>query len=380
MSEVAPNPGPLPAPAINPPAHHKGFHLGYHPSLDGIRAVAVLFVLLGHGKVLGDGFASMAVNVFFVLSGFLITSLLIAEWDKSNGISLKDFYFRRALRLLPALMVMLLVFVAYVFIMDPRKRAIRELYEALRALFYCTNWAKIWRFGRTDFMTHTWSLSVEEQFYFLWPAILLLLLRRTNRTSMLCWIFLGAFISFLVRLALSIGGTQAVGDNVLEVGLERLAWGLDTRADALLSGAFAGVLVSSRLLPTNRRFTRALTFGAPVCVIGLLILCTFSIYDLRVVCAGFLLNSLGTAILITHLISSRSFLHLLLENRVLVWIGRISYGLYLWHYPILRAFQTRNLPWQNLAYLAPVFLVAAASFYLLERPCLRLKERFKNAD
>jgi peptidoglycan/LPS O-acetylase OafA/YrhL len=148
------------------------FHLGYRRSLDGIRGVAILFVVLVHDGIIRDTFGFIGINTFFVLSGFLITCLLVEEWDMSNDIRFREFYVRRALRLLPALLIMLIAFVVFAFFFDPRRKAIREFYEALRALFYFTNWARIFRIGRTVTLVHTWSLSVEEQFYFTWPFIL----------------------------------------------------------------------------------------------------------------------------------------------------------------------------------------------------------------
>src|ERR1051325_9449434 len=153
------------------------FHLGYRRNLDGVRGLAILLVLINHSTLLGDGFGFVGVNTFFVLSGFLITCLLTEEYEKSGRISLRDFYMRRALRLLPALVTMLIAFVIFVFLTDPHKRAVRELHEALFALFYFSNWAGILRIGRHISLAHTWSLSVEEQFYIVWPLILLLLLR-----------------------------------------------------------------------------------------------------------------------------------------------------------------------------------------------------------
>src|SRR5579862_9372233 len=132
----------------NPACDSIPFHLGYRRNLDGIRGFAILGVVLGHGRILGDGYSFMGVNTFFVLSGFLITCLLVEEFERNGRISFCDFYIRRALRLLPALLAMLIAFVIYAFVVDPHKRALRELNEALFALFYCTNWTDICRIGR----------------------------------------------------------------------------------------------------------------------------------------------------------------------------------------------------------------------------------------
>jgi peptidoglycan/LPS O-acetylase OafA/YrhL len=363
------------------------FHLGYRRSLDGIRGVAILFVVLVHDGIIRDTFGFIGINTFFVLSGFLITCLLVEEWDMSHDIRFREFYVRRALRLLPALIIMLIAFVVFAFFFDPRRKAIREFYEALRALFYFTNWARIFRIGRTVTLVHTWSLSVEEQFYFTWPFILYFLLRKTSRTSLACWIFLGAFLSAVLRIGLFVGGTESIGGNVFAgVNLERLHSGSDTRADSLLLGCFFGVLVSSNLLPRQRWFASLLKILAMVSVPGLLAMGTLSFLEARMICVGWFLASIFAAILIVYLVTaSGSLFHRILENPPLVFVGKISYGLYLWNYPMLMVMQQHHypvwnnlgFPWQNLIQLIPVFGAVIASYYLIERPCLQLKKRFQ---
>ena len=199
------------------------FRLGHRPGLDGIRGVAILLVVLAHLEIIQVQFAIIGVDIFFVLSGFLITSLLIAEWDQSKDISLKSFYWRRALRLLPALIAMLTVCIIYICLTSPWKIVVKNLVYALRALFYCTNWALISHLGERSnhLLSHTWSLSIEEQFYFIWPAILFFLLRKVkSMTSLLWFVLLAALLSGLVRIVLV----------VLDVtNFYRYYCGLDTR-------------------------------------------------------------------------------------------------------------------------------------------------------
>jgi peptidoglycan/LPS O-acetylase OafA/YrhL len=185
--------------------------------------VAILLVVLAHLEIIQVQFAIIGVDIFFVLSGFLITSLLIAEWDQSKDISLKSFYWRRALRLLPALIAMLTVCIIYICLTSPWKIVVKNLVYALRALFYCTNWALISHLGERSnhLLSHTWSLSIEEQFYFIWPAILFFLLRKVkSMTSLLWFVLLAALLSGLVRIVLV----------VLDVtNFYRYYCGLDTR-------------------------------------------------------------------------------------------------------------------------------------------------------
>ena len=215
--------------------HSRGFHLGHRPGLDGLRGLAILLVIFVHAGLLPTTFGFIGVDLFFVLSGFLITCLLIEEWDQTGRISLKNFYIRRGLRLLPALLAVLSVFVTVsAFTRNPREFHL-DVKEALAALFYYTNWANIFDLIRSDYIGHMWSLSIEEQFYILWPAILLSLLRFASRKSLLQFILLGATISWLTRVLLFLGTTA---------GRERFFFGLDTRADSLLLGCAVGVALT----------------------------------------------------------------------------------------------------------------------------------------
>ena len=167
------------------------FHLGYRRALDGLRGIAVLAVMSVHAGFNSRG-GLIGVEIFFVLSGFLISCLLIEEWDQSNDISLKQFYLRRGLRLFPALVAMLLVVSGYYWLNYSKAIAWPVTRDGLIALFYSTNWVRSFGLNGASLFGHTWTLSIEEQFYILWPLILLLLLRRaSSRTSMLCWVSLG---------------------------------------------------------------------------------------------------------------------------------------------------------------------------------------------
>lgn len=354
------------------------FHLGHRPGLDGIRGVAILLVLLVHGGILEGGFGFIGVNTFFVLSGFLITCLLIEEYDRTSNISFRQFYLRRALRLLPALITMLLLFVAFSFVFDPYKRALRETYEALSALFYFSNWAGIYHIGRHISLAHTWSLSIEEQFYIVWPAILLFALSKTTRSSLLCWITLATVAAVLVRISLWVGGTTNVSGNILPENPDRLVAGTDTRADSLLLGCFAGVLISSNMLPQKIWFRNLLRGAAMAAGPGLLALGVCWITSPFMICAGWLLASVLAAALILHLVSADPGpLHYILQNSFLVFVGEISYGLYVWHFPILKAMEQHQLPRQYMSYLLLVVPVVLCSYYFIERPCLKFKRRFQ---
>jgi peptidoglycan/LPS O-acetylase OafA/YrhL len=356
---------------------HPQFHLGYRPGLDGIRGIAILLVLLEHGKILGNGFSFIGVNTFFVLSGFLITCLLVEEYDKTGGINFRHFYFRRALRLLPALLAMLVAFVIFAFLFDPHGLAVQKLNEALFALFYFTNWAAIFGLSPALYLGHTWSLSVEEQFYIIWPLILLCLLRRNTRSSMLCWLFLGAFLSVVIRVGLLEFTPTNFFGNIYPVDPKRLMGGTDTRADSLLLGCFGAVLLSSNLLPSKKWLVIVLQPLSIIAGMALLALGTCRPQSSWMICGGWSLAAiLGMVTIMCSASLKGGPINWILENPALTYTGQISYGLYIWHAPILVALRQHNLPWRNLEYLVFVVPIVLLSYYLIERPCLRLKNQF----
>src|SRR5438270_5848043 len=167
----------------------RSFHLGHRPVLDGLRGVAILAVMTVHTERVNSRAAFIAVVFFFVLSGFLITCLLIEEWDQFQSISLRRFYLRRGLRLLPALAVMLAVCILFYWLTTPAEKTGAVMLDAVVAFFYSSNWALAASFHQPNLFGHAWSLSIEEQFYLCWPVILIGLLRWTSsRRSLMHWV------------------------------------------------------------------------------------------------------------------------------------------------------------------------------------------------
>lgn len=346
-------------------------HPKYVKSLDGMRGILILLVLQDHLDILRHSAGFIAVNCFFVLSGFLITWLLISEWDESRTIRLKHFYFRRALRLFPALFTMLAFFGLYTCLVNPANRVAKDFHYMFEALFYFTNWAQIWEFGQRNYLSHTWSLSIEEQYYLIWAPILLLLLRRTaSKTSLLWWTVLATLCFVIVRALVVYFGDPGWD------GFWRFSRGLDTRADCLLVGCAAGIIISGQLLPRRRWLEWALSLAAAISCGGLIWLAAHDLYDHWMYYLGWFLASLFTAIIIVHLVySPKGVLHWILETPPLVYIGIISYGLYIWHVPIFNIIH-EHYPahWRVVA--VPVSVAATlVSYYLVERPCLRLKKQ-----
>ena len=201
------------------------------------------------------------VDVFFVLSGFLITSLLVQEWEREGSISLKDFYIRRVLRLMPAVFTLILVIGGFALIFLDKRRAIETYQGIWLTLSYASNWLYAFDyFSANNPLGITWSLAIEEQFYLTWPLLLSLALRfKLGRRWILYILALSIAIISLHRKIL-----VEQGANIL-----RLYYASDTRADTLLIGCLVGLLVSWNLLPHNRRLEISMKSLAAVAVIFL---------------------------------------------------------------------------------------------------------------
>ena len=349
------------------------FRLGYRPALDGVRGVAILSVLAFHthhifGWSLLRG-ANAGVDIFFVLSGFLITALLIQEWEEAGEISLKSFFWRRVLRLVPALLVLLtaLYFLSDLLFLrveaDDTRRGIPV------AFVYASDLALAFFNVRLGALQHTWSLAIEEHFYLVWPLVLVTALRLgVGKKRLVLLTLLLALVSALHRASLHQMGAPPV----------RTYYGIDTRADALLIGCATGMCVCWGLVRV--RALRAFV-GPALLLIGFCMVATgygSSFMSL----GGFTLLALSTAVLLVQVVlAPASYLRGFLENGALVWVGRISYGLYLWHYPVFKATSFLSLSWPLQLSVALVLTVAVTcfSFYLIERPALSLKRRLLTA-
>jgi peptidoglycan/LPS O-acetylase OafA/YrhL len=353
------------------------FHLGYRRWLDGLRGVAILSVLAFHLGLLPGG--SLGVDIFFVLSGFLITTLLAEEWQSRGSIRLRAFYLRRGLRLLPAFLTLLVILTLSSLWIPSVEGARARRAEVIVAGCYIANWPALHQTGMPT-LGHTWSLSVEEQFYLLWPLLLCTMLRlKWSRRRILLCVGTAILISAAHRMVLydlhrTPGPEKAA--NVL-----RLYMGLDTRADSLLVGCLVGLLASWSLLPRSRRFVfwsgiAALGSGAALSYLSVNRCLDHSQYYHGLFTAA----ALMVGVIIVRLLSGPSRLgSVLLESSPLVGSGRISYGLYLFHVPIIYWLHPAGLGWRYpLMTLLVVGLTTAAallSYYGIERPCLRLKDR-----
>jgi peptidoglycan/LPS O-acetylase OafA/YrhL len=349
-------------------------------ALDGIRGLAVVAVLLYHAGVSWMGGGLLGVDVFFVLSGFLITSLLCRELSQSTTVRLGRFWAQRARRLLPALLILLLGVAAYAFAYRDSIDVGAVRGDALATLFYVANWHFIFsdqgyfvQAAAPSPLLHTWSLAVEEQYYLVWPVVALVVVRRWGSRALAVVAGAGAASSALLMASLFAAGFS----------VDRLYYGTDTRAQALLVGSVLGAIGTHTgeafsIVPgrwkTGRR-NRLLLTTLGLCGAGYLgwawhALSGQSPFLYR---GGFLLVALAAGAVIVSCVTLRgSILAGVLSVRPLVFVGRISYGLYLYHWPLFLVINHAHTGLTGAGLLAVRLLVtlavATASFVFVEEP------------
>ena len=351
----------------------KGVRLSYLPGLDGLRALAVIAVLLYHAQLAWIPGGFLGVEVFFVISGYLITTLLLEERRRRGRINLVGFWMRRARRLLPALYLLLVVTLAFAVVFLPGEVA-RLRSDALAAFGYVTNWYLILgeesyfeAVGRPSLLLHLWSLAVEEQFYLLWPLLLV------------------AGTMLLRGRALFVVLAGAVGSAVLmailyqpNVDPSRIYYGTDTRAAGLLLGAaLAFVWVPGRFGHRTGRIPPLLLDVVGLAALGGLVLFCVLLdqYQPFLFRGGFALVALVTGVVIMITVHPRARLlgAGLLGRQPLRWIGLRSYGIYLWHWPVFMVTRPElDVPidgWRLVALrLAATVVLADLSYRFVETP------------
>lgn len=349
------------------------------PGLDGLRAIAVLAVIAYHLEIGWAPGGLLGVGIFFTLSGYLITDILLAHMARRD-MRLGDFWLGRARRLLPALFTMLAVVIAWVTIFGPAQPTkFRD--AVIAAALYVSNWQLIFqhvsyfaRFGAPDPLGHLWSLAVEEQFYILWPFLLLLGVRLVKERP-------GAPAGVRPRLAavtLAMAAASAIAMAILyhpSFDPSRVYDGTDTRAFELLGGcALAMVWPSRKLKPGIAAGARNLLDGAGalgLLAITLLIWRTDQ-YSAFIYHGGLVLLTIATAVVVGVLAHPASRLGPLLGWGPLRWIGVRSYGIYLWHFPIIVLTSPSGAHGQSLVrdvlQLGAIFGIAALSWRFVEEP------------
>jgi peptidoglycan/LPS O-acetylase OafA/YrhL len=346
------------------------------PALDGLRAAAVAAVLLYHGDVAWARAGYLGVDAFFVLSGFLITSLLLAEWHASRTIDLVRFWRRRARRLLPALFLVLGAVALFSVTWAPADILERLRGDAFATLGYVANWRFITssdsyfaQFSSPSPLQHVWSLAIEEQFYLVWPPVFLVLLRVTRGSR-------GALLGITVGLA---AGSALLMAMLFSPGTDpsRVYYGTDTRAQSLLIGAALALVLERRRLGTTRARQTMLNTAAVAAAVVLVWTWARTpeasdwLYG-----GGLTLTAVLVAVVIVGVTSDAPGpLGRALSLRPLRWIGVISYGLYLWHWPVYVALTPGRTGLDGASLLtlrlACTVALAAASYYLVEAPIRR---------
>jgi peptidoglycan/LPS O-acetylase OafA/YrhL len=350
----------------------------YMPGLDGLRAIAVLAVIFFH---LDFGWAPgglLGVGIFFTLSGYLITDILLGQYARRGVIKLGRFWLGRARRLLPALFLMLLIVIAWVTIFGPAQPdQFRK--SVISAIFYVNNWQQIAanvsyfaRFAPEQPLNHLWSLSVEEQFYIFWPFILLIGLkfirdRQGNglRPNLALWTLGLAILSSILMAVLYHPSLDP----------SRVYYGTDTRAAGLLFGAALAMVWPSRRLSKKITFEARRNLDIVGCI-GLLIIAImvwrtgeFSQFLYR---GGFVVLSLATVMVLMPLAHPACRLGNVVGCKPLRWIGVRSYGIYLWQTPVIVLTSPQGHHGQNLLrdilQVAAIFIIAALSWKFVEEP------------
>ncbi len=413
---------------------------GYVPSLDGLRALSVLGVMLYHGGApfLTGGF--LTIDVFFVLSGFLITSLLLGEWAKRLTIRLGQFWARRARRLLPALLVMLVGVAIYAKVFATPGEFANLRLDSLSTLFYVSNWHFIVSGGNYFAMTsqpspleHMWSLSIEEQFYIVWPPVALLMLHlgRKLRPERRLWPIFAAAVVGAVASAVDMRLLYSGGASLM-----RLYEGTDTRSQDILVGAALAIGMAmwaehrpaARPIPAHAlvpgrsgrahpatgtagaippkphrrdlhrrrgpslklieaweitsRPTRILlqVLGWAALLAGVFLWTQLTVPTGFMFEGGYFLFALGVATVIFCAVTAQTAsLSQALGNAVFRYVGKISYGAYLWHFPLFALLDSARLHLYGYPLLVVrigvTLVVATASFYLVEEPIRRGRMR-----
>ena len=349
---------------------HAAGSWSYRPALDGLRTIAIYLVLLFHAGLahLANGY--IGVDVFFVLSGFLVTSIIVKEHTESGTLRLRRFYARRVRRLLPASVVLVVATCVLSTFVLPKLTRVSLIGDARASLLYVANWHFLG--SATDYFAddvqrspflHFWSLAVEEQFYFVFPLLLLGLMVLARRRAA-AWVVPGGLG---LLLAASLVGQWWVADsNPL-----RAYYGTDTRLYQLLAGALLATL--RHHLPRGPRWTRAAGGGAAATTVLLVVLATDAV-DMSVATRGVLAAAVTTLAVACLEVAPGSVPAEVLSTGPMTYLGRISYGTYLWHWPVIVLVGAGwSLQPLEMAALATVVAtaVSALSFHLLETPIRR---------
>lgn len=344
----------------------------YITGIDGLRSIAVFMVLAYHLQFPFAKGGLLGVTVFFVISGFLITRILVSELDGTHRIDLKKFWNRRIRRLLPAVLAMAAVLILVSALWN-RVLFTKACSDLLSAIFCYNNWHQIFRnisyfenAGMPSPLTHCWSLSVEAQFYLLYPLLLIFFAKFQN------WRKLSAFATLLLAV-LSMGAMWILFDPSTDPS--RVYYGTDTRAFSLLFGAFLAFMTTDKLIRRKRRAAPAACMmsdaaGAAALLVLFYMMARVDGYSSFLYRGGQGLASACTVLVIFSLLNTDGILSRILSIAPLKWISERSYGIYLWHYPVILLISNgQKAAWQvHILEILLTLLISALSYRFIETP------------
>ena len=365
-------------PPVDAAADRQPFRLGNRPALTGIRAVGITAVLVYHStfRVLPGAWAML--GVFFVLSGFLITTMLVSERQKTGTMSLRRFYSRRAVRLLPPLFITVVLLAIYASVVSVADAADHIWGDVAGATFYYADYrSALGHESAFGFLAQSWSLAVEEQFYLIWAVLLFVCLRYGTRRMAYALALIGLAVSVADRLWIvlrsPVWNTQVSG---------RVYYAFDTRADALFLGCLLGLVATGGHLNGWRlRSKRILALLAAASAAAMVwILCTVDVTARSLPLYWLPVSEVASAVIIIYfLIHPDSLSTRAMGIPILVFIGNMSYAIYLFHWPVYVAISPFSVKWpfwlEETVRLAIIGVLAAASWHFVEQPLMRWRKR-----
>ncbi len=371
-------PQPTEADRSAPVAASKPFSLGNRPALTGVRALLMVPVVAYHASATALQGAWMPLEFFFVLSGFLITTMLASEHQRTGRIGLGKFYSRRAVRLVPPLVMTIVLLAIYASLVYVQSASQRVWGDSVSALFY-SDYRQAYEHDPfySGFMTQCWSLAVEEQFYLIWAGLLLVALKFGKRRIAYAMTLAGIILSAGNRTLIVLTAphwTLSVGDRVY--------YAFDTRADALFLGCLLGLIATGGSLNDWKPRTRQVVTAAAVVSTAIMVWVLFAVGvgDRSLPLVWIPVTEIASAIIIVYFIVQPKGLGTkVIGISALVLVGNMTYTIYLVHFPVFVAISPSTVGWSlwliELVRFAIVIPIVVASWYLIEKPLMQWRRK-----